>query len=534
MRRFLIPIILLSLLNFGLAAPDKNVIASKSILPLAVGCTHHDFDSTLSPAWQFVDPLGDSSFNLTGNPGYLRISVPHADRDLSFGNVNAPRMVQTLNGDFDIRTGVEASPTSGGYQSAGILVWMDSSNYIWVGRSVGNVISHRYMRQNSDEGLNPPQIGYPANNVHFRITRVGNTFTTFYSSNGYSWIQSGSIEYSTAPSELQIGMFLINRWVDVPFQADFDYFTVNCTDFRVNLPVVINAPRVAHNEKTVMTLAYIDATPLYNIDAHQALLLSGLRSASTWHGYDHPEGVPSLGYTTYDGQIIKIYEIPPYRSDNGKFDYAAVYDRFGICEKIQQGLVDEVWIWESGSGNAWEWVTNGPNWSWTWGSNVPNCGRTVTTLNFNYQREIDVAFESFHHRMEGAFMTHRPCDFYTNSWPWTGWPSRCAGLVSDIYGFVARPFSGNGFVAVCGDAHHPPNILNASEYVYDDPTTVTSICKDWQWGGSATRSSFNCTEWGCTHAGFHIWWMQNLPGYGNNNHDRYGNLMPDWWEILFY
>ena len=60
-----------------------------------------------------------------------------------------------------------------------------------------------------------------------------------------------------------------------------------------------------------------------------------------------------------------------------------------------------------------------------------------------------------------------------------------------------------------------------------------SICKDWQWDGSGQVSTFNCTEWDCTHRGFHIWWMQNLPGYGNNNRNRYGNLMSNWWRLLF-
>jgi hypothetical protein len=63
---------------------------------------------------------------------------------------------------------------------------------------------------------------------------------------------------------------------------------------------------------------------------------------------------------------------------------------------------------------------------------------------------------------------------------------------------------------------------------------TTSICKDWQLDGSAVSSSFDCEEWGCTQAGFHIWWMQNIPGYGNDNRNRNGVIMPDWWKCLFY
>jgi regulation of enolase protein 1 (concanavalin A-like superfamily) len=536
MKRFLFLLILIILILSCRIRPADTPIGNNPPTQSETGCLRDDFNSARDPAWQFLDPLGGSGYDLSANPGYLRIFAPHGNRDLTPGNLNSPRMVLTINGDFDIRTRLEVHPNSYVYQSAGILVWMGTSNYIWVGRSMSDFIAHRYMRDNSDKGLNPANINYTPAIVHFRITRKGNTFTTYYSGNGDSWILTGSIEYPSAGPSLQVGLFIINNWQDTPFYADFDYFSINCPTLTTFLPGTAQSSQPAHMEKKVLTLAYIDAEPMDDIDAEQALLLAGIRAASIWHGYDRPDGIPSLGFSTYGGQITKIYEAPPYQSDNGKFDYAAAYDRFDICEKVRQGLVDEVWIWESDSGYSQEWVTNGPSWSRTWGSNVPNCGKTVTTLLFNYQREIDFAFESFQHRMEGAFMTHRPCDFYTLTWPWpwTGWPSDCKGLVSDTYGLVARPFTGNGYVAVCGDAHHPPNILDDRENVYNDPDMATSICKDWQWDGSATSSSFDCNEWGCTQAGFHIWWMQNLPGYGNDNHNRSGDLMPDWWELLFY
>jgi len=361
--------------------------------------------------------------------------------------------------------------------------------------------------------------------------------TTFYSLDGSTWTQTGSINYSSAPATASVGMFLINNWQNNPASADFDFFSneQSCTTpatTQVFLPlVVMNYEPVP--PRIVFAVAYLDATPIYDPDQHQALLISNLVQASTWHGYTGQGGNPQLVFNTYGGSVIKVFEPPPYRAENGKFDYAAVYQRFDLCNKIQAGLVDEVWVWESGTGNAWEWVTTGPTWSWTNDANVPNCGRTITSMNLNYQREIDVALESFGHRLEGLFMTTFPCEFYTATWPWTGWPSRCAGLVSDRYGFVARPFSGNNYVGVCGDVHHPPNILDNREYIYADLTMAQSMCKDWQQDGTAVPSTFNCTEWGCTERGYMIWWMQNLPGAGNNNHDRNGNPMPNWWSYLF-
>jgi len=486
----------------------------------------------LGPEWTWVDPLDGSLYSLSANPGYLRIQALTGNCDLATFNTNAPRLLRSLTGDFDIRTKLSIEPVHT-YQSAGLVMWIDGENFVWIGRSVGDVVGTNYVRNGSNSGLNPPGDPYSKTTVHLRMTRRGTRFATYYSESGTSWTMTGSNDYPLIGETVTAGVYLINNWQDNPIQADFDFFQINCTQHVVFVPIAGKPLRPAVMEKTVFTIAYVDSAPLYDIDAHQRELIAGLRAASTWHGYANPNGQPSLGYSTYGGSVIRLYEGPPHRSDTGEFDYAAVYARFGLCEKVQQGLVDEVWIWESGTGKAWEWVTNGPNWSWTWGSNVPNCGRTVTTMNLNYQREIDVAYESYSHRIEGAIMTHYPCDFYTDTWPWTGWPYRCSGLVSDRFGYVARPFAGNDFVAVCGDAHCPPNITHERPYVYDDHTYVQSICKDWQWDGTGQVSTFNCTEWGCTHRGYHIWWMQNLPGHGNNNRDRNGSLMPNWWEALF-
>jgi hypothetical protein len=129
-------------------------------------------------------------------------------------------------------------------------------------------------------------------------------------------------------------------------------------------------------------------------------------------------------------------------------------------------------------------------------------------------------------------MHYFPCAFWTTSWPWTGAPSWCSGLTSDQNGFVGRPFSGNSQVGVCGDAHHPPNILDSHEYDYTSTTTVSSSCKDWRLDGTATVRTFNCNEWGCNKDLFHIWWMQNLPGVNNTNVDWSSKRQPNWWAYL--
>jgi hypothetical protein len=243
-----------------------------------------------------------------------------------------------------------------------------------------------------------------------------------------------------------------------------------------------------------------------------------------------------MRFRVYGDAVVEDPVMPP-TLPNGQGDYAAIFAKHNICALLNSGQIDEVWIW-AGNGNGQdkphllEWTTSGPGWT----GSTPNCGKVVTTLTYNYTREVDVALETFHHRLEGLFMNYAPCDFSTATWPWEGqrvWPVQCAGLLSDRFGFVARPFAGNDYIGGCGDAHAPPNILDNQAYNYSSPTSVSSICPDWSQDGSGEISTLDCQDWGCSGWGYHVWWMQNLPGLNNTNQDRYGQPHTNWWTYLF-
>lgn len=292
-------------------------------------------------------------------------------------------------------------------------------------------------------------------------------------------------------------------------------------------------PQAAITTPIVFVIATLFSTPTVDLQEKTERLIALLKEASMYHGYANRTARPYIEFRIFGDNVIQDPEIPPM-GPNGYYSYAAIYDKYNLCSLIQAHQVDEVWHWDDGGREFTEWVTTGPEWSWTWGTDAPNCGRQITTMSFNWNRDLDVAMEVYHHRLEGLFMNYFPCEFWTDTWPWTGWPSQCAGLVSDRFGYVARPFAGNNNIGVCGDAHHPPNILDLYGHSYDyrDPTTVQSICEDWQQDGTATIKSFNCQEWGCNQTQYHIWWMQNLPGLGNTNRDRNGRPQPNWWAYL--
>jgi len=343
----------------------------------------------------------------------------------------------------------------------------------------------------------------------------------------YHWSYSGSATcYSSGHPFTSLNGGL-NWSIDI---VDFNFIIYDSDSTPEPTPTPTPGPALTH--PTVYVISFPFSTPATDPQLLTENLIQLLKRASMYHGYSNPSAQPYLEHLIYSGAVVSATTLPP-KLPNGLYDYAEIYNQYNLCSLIQAGQVDEVWLWDAGQGGFLEWVTNGPEWSMTWGANPPNCGKQVTTMVFNYNRELDVALESFSHRLEGFFMHYFPCDFYTETWPWTGWPSQCVGIVSDRYGFVARPFSGNNYVGVCGDAHCPPNILDGHEYDYSNPTIVQSICEDWQWNETATVKSFSCEEWGCSHTGYHVWWMQNLPGLNNTNSDRNGNPQPNWWAYIF-
>lgn len=245
---------------------------------------------------------------------------------------------------------------------------------------------------------------------------------------------------------------------------------------------------------------------------------------------------PYLEYRLYGGSVIIDPELPPVLPD-GQADYASIFDRYSLCDLIISGQVDEVWLWVGNGdgilkGDWYEWTVSGPGWKGA----APDCGRVAATMAFNFSREVDVALESYAHRVEGFLAHYYPCEFATAGWPWKGeavWGRRCGGEMSDRLGFVARPSASNDYTAACGDAHHPPNIFDAEEYRYDSPLPAASICTSWSRDGSASPIQIDCTAWGCTQRGYLLWWFQNLPGLNNSARDRQGNPLPNWWEVMF-
>ncbi|MCW4017590.1 MAG: DUF1349 domain-containing protein [Candidatus Bathyarchaeota archaeon] len=199
--------------------------ASISFAGASPGYIDEFTESTLLPFWTFVDPTGNSSYSLTANAGWLRITAPTGVALAPTSNYNASRVLQSVTSDFVATTCVTGSFTQSGFRG-GILVWKDTSNYMRLEKwGTNQVLMYGVL-----DGTVTYQAGtLPStyNPLHLKLERSGTTLRGYWSENGTdgSWTLIKQFTSFTAGDSVEIGLFVINVG-STPFSADFDFFKI--------------------------------------------------------------------------------------------------------------------------------------------------------------------------------------------------------------------------------------------------------------------------------------------------------------------
>jgi len=184
----------------------------------------------------WVDPDGDSTHEVTAQ-GVLRISIPTADRDLyPATNLDAPRLLQPITGDFTLETRLHFNPTFG-YQGAGLLVWENATRFLRLNRSYftfSGFTFEQYGNGNYTRILSTDNPGpsVTATVVDLRLQRTGETFTASWSDpgagQGWQVLGETALHFDT-PS---VGLLLVSQAQAgnppaVLTSADYEYFHVS-------------------------------------------------------------------------------------------------------------------------------------------------------------------------------------------------------------------------------------------------------------------------------------------------------------------
>jgi len=190
------------------------------------------FDSaTLSSEWEVIDPSGGSTFDLTSNPGWLRINTTSPpDRELSDSAITAPRlMMQGISGDFTVETRVNATMNQSEV-SAGILIWKDNTLFLRLDRvciTDYDDVVQQLIRFQVIGGSGISALVGPAdiNLTSLRIIRGGSVFTAVYSSDGINWQIVHELTFNV-DDPVSVGLYVTSVNHDGAFYADFDYFNI--------------------------------------------------------------------------------------------------------------------------------------------------------------------------------------------------------------------------------------------------------------------------------------------------------------------
>ncbi len=240
------------------------------------------------------------------------------------------------------------------------------------------------------------------------------------------------------------------------------------------------------------------------------------------------------GFTYTESTYLDVLDGKSKKHDPDRIDMQLVLNdpRLGICSKVKNNGIDEVWL----IGGPWfgfhEWYFVGPS---NFADMVTTqCGnKMVPIMGLSYEASLPNAVHSFMHRFE--FTLSRVISGVGSSDD-VGYTQTYSP--SDDYGmFVAQPR--HTVTGGCGNIHYPPNTTNNAEYKYNSKVYAKTYCELYKsrlvnpYTKEARPSKdINCSAWGCTAIGYYDYWMRSLPRLSGNRVYSDRIIYNDWTKYL--
>jgi len=198
-----------------------------------------EFD-TIKPVWEWIDPRGDCTRHL-GQPavggilrereGWLEIQVgPNHDLwwgpDGNSGNMDAPRMLQPISGDFAIELKMTASEQQ--KEHGGLLIWKDPDHYIRLDKTSALHAFRGDIRFETHVNRRYAAIGRGKHDsvMNFlRLERTRHEFQAYSSADGQTWNTCGNATV-VMNDPLMVGILAMCPGNIPPTTSRFDYFKI--------------------------------------------------------------------------------------------------------------------------------------------------------------------------------------------------------------------------------------------------------------------------------------------------------------------
>ena len=173
---------------------------------------------------EIVDPDGDVA--VKEHDGGLSITIPAKHHDLThtknYSMLNAPRVLQPVDGDFTVSVVIKAFPLPKGvppaggthsYQSCGLLIWQDDRNFIRIERAANAKAPRPFVwieQFAAGKAVSSKLVSVFNQDVPLRVSRTGDRFTYYVNTDkamGWSKVFEENIKW---PERLQVGVTAIN------------------------------------------------------------------------------------------------------------------------------------------------------------------------------------------------------------------------------------------------------------------------------------------------------------------------------------
>jgi hypothetical protein len=197
-------------------------------------------------------------------------------------------------------------------------------------------------------------------------------------------------------------------------------------------------------------------------------------------------------------------------------DYHVIFEQYDIPLRVNEGEIDEVWLFGFPYAGFWESTMAGR------GAYFCNSGpvegvrtsRIFVTMGFNYERGVGEMLESFGHRVESIMRrVYGSWDaLETHAW--------------NRFTLHERVAPGR---AACGNVHFAPN--SERDYDWGNRRPVWSTCDDWLNYPHLTgqRRRVDCAEWGNGDIrAHHRWWFERFP----RRTGRANGVAFNWWQYV--
>jgi hypothetical protein len=188
-----------------------------------------DFNTAnLDSKWAFTDPDGGSTYNLSVNPGWLRITTTSPPgRDLYANVQNAPHILQSgISENFTLETKINAT-TLDQDEGGGLLVWNNFHSHLRFER-LSRLTEQQILLTVEGGDFAIVTLSSNLNSTYLRLVKSGQSYSGYYSSDGTTWNLVGVVAY-LVNNPLSVGLDIIQMYHSGIFFADFDYFNLTLT-----------------------------------------------------------------------------------------------------------------------------------------------------------------------------------------------------------------------------------------------------------------------------------------------------------------